>query len=109
MIAVLLTAERGKSAEIVTQIPELEVTVGYVILPGACSPDVDSAFAIRGVREHQSVVLDQAVFIPGFGSEKTDAEFNQVFGFEDGKYVVCLVHHQVSITVYEVGVEGGLS
>ena len=66
MIAVLLTVKRGKPAQIVTQVPELEVAVGYVILPGACSPDVDPTFSARGVLEHQSVVLDQAVFVPGF-------------------------------------------
>lgn len=64
MIAVLLTFERGKPVQVVTQIPKLEVGVRYVLLPDACSPNVDSTFSVRGILEHQGVVLDQTVLIP---------------------------------------------
>ena len=108
-IVALLTVERGKPAQIVTEIPELEVGVGYVILSGACSPDIDSTFSVREVPEHQSVELDQAVLIPDFRSQEVDAEFDQMFGFENGKYVVGLVQHKVSNTVSAARVEGDCS
>jgi hypothetical protein len=86
----VLTIPRWKTAEIISQVPQLGISGGGVLLPCPCPPDVEHIRPVGLVLECDGVILGQAVFAPEFCSKVGYPEFDETFALDEREDVLSL-------------------